>query len=211
METTTVALVDDHRLFRSGIASMINTFPDYKVLFEASNGKDLIAKINKRFQPNIILLDVNMPEMDGIETARWLQQHYPEINIIILSMFDDSYKVVSLISIGIKGYILKDAEPDEFKKALDVIAASGTYYPAFVTRHLVKNLNSESAEIHLSSRETEFLKFACTELTYKEIADQMSVSVRTIDGYRDQLFEKLNVKNRVGLVIYAIKNKVVQL
>lgn len=211
METTTVALVDDHRLFRSGIASMINAFPGYKVLFEASNGKDLIAKINKRFLPKIILLDVNMPEMDGIETARWLQEHYPEINIIILSMFDDSYKVVSLISIGIKGYILKDAEPDEFKKALDVVAASGVYYPAFVTRHLVKNLNPANSEILLSCRETEFLKFACTELTYKEIADKMSVSVRTIDGYRDQLFEKLNVKNRVGLVIYAIKNKVVQL
>lgn len=210
MEITKVALVDDHRLFRSGIASMINAFPEYKVLFEASNGQDFIAKINKRFRPHIVLLDVNMPVMDGIETARWLQQHYPDINIIILSMFDDSNKVVSLISMGVKGYILKDAEPEEFKKALDVVASSGVYYPAFVTRHLVKNLNSES-EIRLSSRETEFLKLACTELTYKEIADQMSVGVRTIDGYRDQLFEKLNVKNRVGLVIYAIKNKVVQL
>lgn len=211
MEITTVALVDDHRLFRSGIASMINTFPGYKVLFEASNGKDLIAKINKKLLPSIILLDVNMPGMDGIETARWLQQHYPEINIMVLSMFDDSYKVVSLISVGIKGYILKDAEPDEFKRALDIIAGSGVYYPAFVTRHLINNLNPANADLHLSSRETEFLKFACTELTYKEIADQMSVSVRTIDGYRDQLFEKLNVKNRVGLVIYAIKNKIVQL
>lgn len=211
MEITTVALVDDHRLFRSGIASMINNFPGYKVLFEASNGKELTLKISKKLHPKIILLDINMPVMDGIETARWLQEHYPEINIIVLSMFDDSDKVVSLLSIGIKGYILKDSEPDEFKKSLDVVAASGVYFPPFVTKHLVTNLNQEKAKTQLNPRETEFLKLACTELTYKEIADQMCVSARTIDGYRDQLFEKLKVKNRVGLVVYAIKNKLVQL
>ena len=210
MEITQVALVDDHRLFRSGIASLINNFPGYKVLFEASNGKDLTLKISKKLHPDIILLDINMPVMDGLETARWLQEHYPEINIIVLSMFDDADKVLSLISVGVKGYILKDAEAEEFKNALELVAGSGVYFPPFVTNHLVKSLNRESGKILLNNREIEFLKLACTELTYKEIADQMFISVRTVDGYRDQLFEKLNVKNRVGLVLYAIKNKIVE-
>lgn len=211
MEITKVALVDDHRLFRSGIASLVNQFAGYKVIFEASNGQDLILKISKKLQPDIILLDINMPLMDGLETARWLQTNYPEINIIVLSMFDDADKVLAMISMGIKGYILKDAEAEEFKKSLDTVAASGVYYPSFVTKHLVKNLKRENGKTELNNRETEFLKLACTELTYKEIADQMFVSVRTVDGYRDQLFEKLKIKNRVGLVLYAIKNKIVEL
>jgi DNA-binding NarL/FixJ family response regulator len=211
MEPITVALVDDHRLFRSGIASLINNFPGYKVLFEASNGKDLVARISKKLRPQIILLDLNMPVMDGLETATWLQEHYPEISIIVLSMFDDSEKVLSMISTGVKGYLLKDAEPDEFKKSLDLVAASGVYFPSFVTKHLVQSLSHDYEKNPLNNRELEFIKLACTEMTYKEIAGKMCISVRTVDGYRDALFEKLNIKNRVGLVIYAIKNKLVQI
>lgn len=213
METIQIALVDDHHLFRSGMASLINSFPGYKVMLEAGNGQEFINKISKKFKPHIVLLDLSMPVMDGMSTAQWLSANFPDIQIIVLSMFEDSLKVVTVIKMGVKGYLLKDADPKDFKLALDTVSASGVYYPDFVTRHLVKNLNApvDADRTKLNARETEFLKHCCTELTYKEMADRMNVSVRTVDGYRDQLFDKLNVKNRVGLVLFAIKNKIVEI
>jgi DNA-binding NarL/FixJ family response regulator len=211
-EIIQVALVDDHRLFRSGIASLINNFDGYKVMLEAGNGREFSQKISKKFKPNIVLLDISMPEMDGISTTDWLKQNHPDINVIILSMFEDAEKVLTLVKMGIKGYLLKDAEPQEFKEALDAVSNDEIYYPYFVTKHLVKSLNVQPITngIKLNDRENEFLKYVGTELTYKEIADVMCVSVRTVDGYRDQLFDKLQVKSRVGLVMYAIKNKFIE-
>lgn len=206
-----IALVDDHRLFRSGIVSLINNFSGYQILFEAGNGEELARKMSPKFKPDIILLDINMPVMDGIATAAWLHKTYPEICIIVLSMFEDAEKVLTMVKMGVKGYLLKDAEPQEFEQALKKVSEGELYYPEFVTRHLVQNFNRNAAQIKLNSRELEFLKLAGTELTYKEIADQMCISARTVDGYRDQLFEKLQVKSRVGLVLYAIKNNLVQL
>ena len=206
-----VALVDDHRMFRDGLARTVNAYPRYNVLFVADNGKDFTNKISKKLEPRIVLLDINMPLMDGPATAAWIKENYPDIAIIVLSMFDDADKVLSMISLGVKGYILKDADETEFIKALDQVGDSGTYFPPFVTRHLVKNFTEPDGQPHLNPREIEFLKLAATELTYKEIADRMNVSPRTVDGYRDQLFEKLNTKSRVGLVLYAIKHKLVEL
>jgi len=207
-----IVLVDDHRLFRSGIASLINKLPQYKILFEAGDGEELMRKLSPKLKPDILLLDINMPKMDGITTAQRLRSTYPEICIIVLSMFEDAEKVLQMIKIGVKGYLLKDAEPAEFEQALKKVAEGDVYYPEFVTRHLVKNFNQQQAEtIKLNAREVEFLKLAGSELTYKEIADQMCISARTVDGYRDQLFEKLNIKSRVGLVLYAIKNKLINL
>ena len=211
--TVQIALVDDHHLFRSGMASLINSFTGYAVLLEAGNGQEFIDKISPKFKPDITLLDLNMPVLDGLQTIECLNRNFPEMNIIVLSMFQDAEKVVNVIRMGVKGYVLKDAHPDEFRKALDTVSASGVYFPDFVTRHLVKNLNSPQNinQVKLNDREKEFLKLASTELTYKEIADKMFLSARTVDGYRDHLFEKLNIKNRVGLVLYAIKNKIVEI
>ena len=207
-----IVLVDDHRLFRSGIASLINNLPQYKILFEAGDGEELTRKLTPKLKPDIVLLDINMPKKDGIATAQWLRATYPDIHIIVLSMFEDADKVLQMVKIGVKGYLLKDAEPHEFEMALQRVAQGEVYYPEFVTRHLVNNFNQQQANhIKLNSREIEFLKLAGTELTYKQIADQMCISVRTVDGYRDQLFEKLNIKSRVGLVLYAIKNKLIDL
>ncbi len=211
MDKIQVALVDDHCIFRNGLAQVINTYPGYKVIFEADNGKDFISKISKKFKPEVVLLDINMPEMNGPATAEWLSTNYPEIAILVLSMFDDSDKVLAMISLGVKGYILKDSNPDEFKKALDLVSQSGNYFPPFITKYLVNNFKHENHQPVLNNRELEFIKLASTELTYKEIADKMNISPRTVDGYRDQLFEKLNTKSRVGLVLYAIKNKLVEL
>jgi len=211
MEPIQIALCDDHRLFRSGIASLIGEFKGYEILFEAGDGKELTAKLTPKVKPRIILLDINMPVMDGMETARWLRKNYPEIHIIILSMFGDAEKVLEMVKMGVKGYLLKDAEPHEFEQALQKVSQDEVYYPEFVTRHIINSFNQQPELIKLNSRELEFLKLAATELTYKEIADAMCISARTVDGYRDQLFEKLQIKSRVGLVLYAIKNKLISL
>jgi DNA-binding NarL/FixJ family response regulator len=203
-----IVLVDDHRLFRSGIASLINNFAPYKIIFEAENGEDLIRKISPKFKPDIILLDMNMPVMNGESTAQWLIHNYPEISIIVLSMIDDPAKVLTMIRMGVKGYLLKSAEPSEFEEALKMVSQDELYYPEFITHQLIQPVVHTEG---LHPRETDFLKLACTEMTYREIADQMCISVRTVDGYRDQLFEKLGAKNRVGLVLYAIKNKIIEL
>ena len=206
-----IALVDDHRLFRSGIASLIADFDRYTIIFEAGDGEEMIRKINPKNKPHIILLDISMPKMNGIVTAKWLRDNHPDINIIVLSMFEDAEKVLTMVRMGVKGYLLKDSEPHEFENALTKVSSGEVYYPEFVTRHLVDSINIDYNLIKLNNREVEFLKLAATELTYKEIADYMNISSRTVDGYRDQLFEKLQIKSRIGLVLYAIKHKLIDL
>lgn len=211
MEPIQIALVDDHRLFRSGIASLINKFPQYKILFEAGDGEELTRKLTPKLQPDIVLLDINMPKKDGIATAQWLRSNYPDVKVIVLSMFEDAEKVLQMVKMGVKGYLLKDAEPFEFEQALEKVSEGEVYYPEFVTRHLLNSFSQKPDQLKLNSREVEFLKLAGSELTYREIAEQMCVSTRTVDGYRDQLFEKLEIHSRVGLVLYAIKNKLIDL
>jgi len=207
-----IALVDDHRLFRSGIAALIDSFGGYNILFEAAHGQELIRSIDSGLVPDIILLDINMPVMDGISTAQWLRKYHPSIRIIILSMFEDAEKVLLMVRAGVKGYLLKDAEPDEFERALIKVSEGDLFYPDFVTRHLLNNFNiDKEAQVQLNPREIEFLRLTSTELTYKEIADTMNISVRTVDSFRDHLFEKLQIKSRVGLVLYSIKNKLIDL
>jgi two-component system, NarL family, invasion response regulator UvrY len=217
----TVALVDDHVLLRNGLANLIRSFGGYAVLFEAQNGKDLIRQLRPCYLPDIILLDINMPQMDGYDTALWLKDHFPDIKILALSMYDADNSVIRMLKNGAKGYILKDSSPAELRKALDSVVRKGFYYSEMVTGKLIHTLCLDGAGglnepelkiehvLGLNDREVEFLKLACTELTYKEIADQMHLSPRTIDGYRDSLFEKLNVRTRVGLVLYAMKNAIV--
>jgi len=211
MNTTQIVLVDDHRLFRSGIASLINKFQGYSILFEAGDGEELTRKLTPKVKPDIVLLDINMPKRDGLETAQWIRTNYPDVNIIVLSMFEDAEKVLQMVKIGVKGYLLKDAEPNEFEQALNRVSQGEVYFPDFVTKHLINNFKQQTEQIKLNAREMEFLKLAGTELTYKEIADQMCISVRTVDDYRDRLFEKLQTKSRIGLVLYAVKNKLIVL
>jgi DNA-binding NarL/FixJ family response regulator len=213
---TAVALVDDHILLRKGLASLIRGFGPYMILFEACDGKDLINKINPRFLPEIVLLDINMPGMDGYSTALWLKRNHPEVKVLAISMFENENSIVRMLKNGAKGYVLKDAEPSELNMALNSIAHKGFYYSEMVTGkliHIINNLSEPEQKLRnlvtLNEREVDFLKKACSEMTYKEIAEKMCLSPRTIDGYRDLLFEKLKVRTRVGLVLYAIKNGVV--
>jgi two-component system invasion response regulator UvrY len=213
---TGVALVDDHVLLRNGLANLIGSFGDYDVLFEARSGCDFIRQLPYVRLPDLVLLDINMPEMDGYETACWLKAHYPEVRILALSMYDTDTSIVRMLKNGVRGFILKDVEPSELKSALDSVVRKGFYYSDMVSAKLVHTINTlDEPEyrmrhlLTLNEREIEFMKLVCTEWTYKEIADQMYLSPRTIDGYRDALFEKLNVRTRVGLVMYAIRNGIV--
>lgn len=212
-----IAIADDHTLLRIGLAQLVESLGN-TVLFEADNGKELLQKLDKENLPDVILMDINMPEMDGFQTTQWLKQNYPEVKVLALSMYDNENSIIRMLKCGAKGYILKDSEPAELKAAIEAVMNKGFYYSDLVSGKLIHAINKLDDDdnglkslIQLNDRETDFLKYACTEMTYKEIADKMFVSPRTIDGYRDALFEKLHVKTRVGLVMYAIKNGVVNI
>jgi DNA-binding NarL/FixJ family response regulator len=193
-----IALVDDHALLRSGLAGLIRSFGLYDVLFEACGGLDLIRQLQHSRRPDVILLDISMPDMDGCETAGWLKNHYPDISILALSMYDTESSIVRMLRNGAKGYVLKDSAPDELQLALESVVKKG-YYAGHHCRPMLV----------LNERELEFMRLVCTEWTYKEIADRMYLSPRTIDGYRDALFEKLNVRTRVGLAMFAVRSGIV--
>jgi len=210
-----LVLVDDHSLLRIGLAQLLQSL-GYTVIFEADDGKEFIEKLSNTNLPDIVLMDINMPLMDGYETTQWLKTNYPDIKVLALSMYDNENSIIRMLKAGAKGYILKDSEPAELREAIDALISKGYYYSDLVSGKLIHAINKiddtgndVNTVSNLNERETDFLKYACTELTYKEIADKMFVSPRTIDGYRDALFEKLHVKTRVGLVMYAIKNGIV--
>jgi DNA-binding NarL/FixJ family response regulator len=212
-----VALIDDHILIRSGLANLIREFGDYDVTIEANNGRHFLDAISRSGQPDIGLLDITMPQMDGYETAAWIKDHYPDIKVLALSMDDKDMTIIRMLRHGARGYILKDVEPTELRRALTEVLNKGYYYSEMVTSKLIHNINqeadpawSEKTNPKLSEKEIQFLKYACTEMTYKEIADAMFLSPRTIDGYRDTLFDRLAVRTRVGLAIYAIRNGIFQ-
>lgn len=216
MKTVKVGLVDDHKLIIDAMTLMVNSFKGYRVVLQAFSGLDLIEKLKKTAdEPDIILLDVNMPVMNGFETAAWLTANKPLINLVALSMNDDDLSLIKMMRSGCKGYLLKDTGNADLNKALDEVMSKGFHYNEFITGKLIHTLNKNDDAllnpVKLSENETSFLKMACTEMTYKEIASKMNLAERTIDGYRDALFDKLNVKSRVGLVLYAIKQGIVQL
>jgi DNA-binding NarL/FixJ family response regulator len=217
--TIKLALVDDHTLFRKGLISLIEMVgKQYEVVFEADNGLQLQQMLTKENEPDIILLDVNMPDMDGFACVTWLARHFPLVKILIVSMITKEEIIVRMLKLGVKGYLCKDVEPKELGEALNAIAGKGFYYTDFVTGKLVHSLQNPDQQEGIptgislmSDREKIFLQLTCSEMTYNEIAAKMFLSPKTIDGYRDSLFEKLNVRSRVGLALFAVKHGFVQL
>lgn len=210
MKQFKVVVVDDHLLLSQAIQTMVNTFEKFDVLYTCKNGQELIDKFKDSNNiPHVVLMDINMPIMNGIETTEWISINYPKVNVIALSVEDEDFTILKMLKAGAGGYLLKDTEKAVLEKALLEIAENGFYHTKNVTTILMNSLSGNDVkEIEINDKERQFLKLSCTELTYKEIADQMNLSPKTIDNYRNSLFCKLNVKNRVGMVTYAIKNKI---
>jgi DNA-binding NarL/FixJ family response regulator len=210
-----VAVADDHVLLRRALAKLISSFENYTVLFEADNGKEVKNKISQHIIPDIVLLDVNMPDMDGFETAKWIYSNFPQVKILALSMFSDENTIIKMLRFGAKGFVLKSVDPEKLQEALDSVMEKDFYLSDFISEKILsglhKNVDIQEEAVSLTAKEKEFLRFVCSEMTYKDIAEKMFVSHRTVDDYRNSLFDKLKVRSRVGLVMYAIKHHLVEL
>lgn len=212
-----IAMVDDHILLRDALASVIDSFENCKVILLAAHGKELLENLQPDNLPDLVILDLNMPEMDGYETTRQLRALNPGIFVLILTMYDAEITLLRLLQAGARGFLKKDIHPGELKLAIQSVMSTGYFYSYNSAGKLVnlfkkdKDNNNQADRLSLSENELNFLKLASSDMTYKEIAAVMELSPRTIDNYRDALFLKLNVKSRVGLAIYAIKSGVITL
>ena len=209
-----LVIVEDHLLIAKAIGNIIEGFKNYRVLYEVDNGVALIEKFKQQKNiPNIVLLDISMPKMDGYETAKWLQQNHPAIQVMALTMQNEENALIKMIKSGAKGFLHKNIHPAELEKALDSLVEKGYYFPDWATGKMLSNISSgdtrAETQVVFSANEIKFLQYAATELTYKEIGEKLFCSSRTVEGYRDALFEKLGLKTRIGLVVYAIKNKII--
>ncbi|TDO23878.1 response regulator transcription factor [Pedobacter duraquae] len=207
-EKIKVAIVDDHALFRKGLVYLIQELQQIEVVFEAENGEVMKKYIENGLYPEVVLMDIKMPVLDGYQSSRWLRDNHPAIKVLALSMYEDDRAVINMIKSGAGGYVLKSSGPRELLLAINIIHDKGVFLNENMSGKLFRNAVREPEPI-FTKNELQFLKLCCSELTYKEIADQLCLSPRTIDNYRDSLFEKLQIKSRTGLVLYAIKNEIV--
>ena len=208
MNKINIAIIDDHTLFRNGVAALMREFEELEVVFEAENGEQMQLMFVKHRLPQVILMDINMPVMDGYAATKWVKDKYPQIKILALSMFEDDKAVIRMLKSGASGYVLKESRPKELLEAIKTINEKGVYINEMVSGKLFRQISGKEEKLDLSKKEMEFLKLCCSELTYKEIASIMFVSPRTVDNYRESLFEKLHLKSRTGLVLYAIQNEI---
>ncbi len=208
--THKIAIVDDHILIANALKAIISKFGKFEVIYICENGLDFKNKIESSIVPDIVLLDISMPVMDGFKTAKWLCEAYPDMLIMVLSMQDDEQSLIKMIKNGAKGYMLKNARPSDLMIGLERLVENGHFFPVWASQKIITSIseNTLSAEsrAQLTEREIEFLKYTTTEMTYREISEKMFCSPRTVENYRDSLFEKLNLKSRVGLAVYALKN-----
>ena len=208
-----IVIVDDHLLFSNSLKKLIEGYADYEVTRKLGSGKELVDYLSVESNPpDLILLDVKMPLMGGKATMDWLSKNQPELKVLVLSMDDDESTIIYMLRKGAKGYILKDIDPINFKEAIENVLHKGFYHSERVNAVLLGEIHKpEEEEAQLNNRELVFLDMVCSDKTYKEIASEMFLSPKTIDGYRANLFKKLNVKSRVGLAMYAIKNGLVEI
>jgi len=210
-DTIKIAIVDDHSLFRSGLASLLSEFEQLHIAFEAVNGSDLQGKIAKHSDTQVVLMDINMPVIDGVAATKWIKEHYPNTYVLALSMFEDEKSIITMIKAGASGYLLKESKSTEVLSAIRTIIEKGFYINELVSGRLFVSIKNEDQKHLLTEKELTFLQHCSTELTYKEIAGLMNVSPRTVDNYRESLFAKLNLKSRTGLVVYGIKNNLIKI
>lgn len=209
-----IALADDHKLLRNALAALINSYGDCEVIFEANTGKEFCDMVKNR-KPDIAILDFNMPDLNGYETSSWLKKHHPDINVLILSMFDTELLLIKLLQVGVKGFMKKDIHPTELHRAIHAIMNEGYYYSTYTSSKLAAFFRDSSTtpiwNKIMTETEIKFLKLVCTEKTYKEMAEDLNMTVRSVDALRDSLFDKLEIKSRVGLALYAIRHGLIEI
>jgi DNA-binding NarL/FixJ family response regulator len=215
MNVIKVAIADDHKIFRKGVILSLRPYPNIRFVLEAENGDELLAGLPES-QPDVVLMDLRMPQKDGIEATKILSKQYPNIFVLVLSMYEDERFVSHLMENGANGYLLKNAEPQEIRKAIVDVYEKGYYLNNFVNRILIKKAHAKqktipslNSEITISDKEKEVLKFICMEFTAQEIAQKMEISPRTVEAIKDRLMERFGSKNTAGLVFFAVKNNLV--
>ncbi len=208
-----IVIVDDHTLFRKGLKGLIQSVDEnFEVNAEYASGLELIKAMPTNPLPDIITMDMNMPGMNGFETSKWLKKNYPGIKILVISMVQEEDALIKMLRIGIKGYLSKDVEPRELRNALISISQKGFYYTDYITGKLVAKMNTsdDDGEVIFTEKEKDFIKLCCTDLGYKEIAVQLNTSIKTLDFHRANIFRKMDVKTRIGMILYAVKNDIVE-
>ena len=212
-EKILIALADDHAIVRKGLAELIDSMDDLQIVLDADNGRELMEKLKTANPlPHVCILDINMPEMNGYETAEAIRSQYEDMNILALSMYDNEFNIIKMLRAGAQGYLLKNVQPSELHRAIVDICEHGFYHSELVTGRMLRMLHDRKVgRNELNENEEQFLSLCCSELTYKEIADKMHKSPRTIDGYREDLFAKMGINSRTGLVLYALKTGIARM
>ncbi len=211
------AIVDDHKLFREGIHFLIEQMSDIELVFEASNGRELLTKL-EQVNTDVLLLDLDMPDMDGIDALKTLRPLYPDMGVIILTTYSDSKMIAYLMELGANGYLLKDTDPETLQRAIESVYREGYFFTRNVSQAMLTGLKGNMRKkptlknnVVLTAREIEVLELICQEYTAREIADKLFISPRTAEGHRRKLIEKLGVKNTAGLIVKAIKEGIVEI
>ncbi|MDN3725043.1 response regulator transcription factor [Aequorivita sp. SDUM287046] len=203
-----VVVVDDHYLLSQAIGGLVNEFENFKVLYLCKNGQELLDKFNDpRKIPDLVLMDIKMPILNGIETTERLHKQFPQVNVLALSIEEDEYTILKMLRAGAKGYLMKDTKKGILEKALLEVMQKGHYFSNSISKLIIDSAEKK-IDTEIKDKELEFIKLACTEMSYKEIADAMCCSYKTIEGYRDSLYRKLGLKNRIGLILFAIQHNI---
>jgi DNA-binding NarL/FixJ family response regulator len=209
-----IGLADDHQLFLKSLSMLVSSLPGYEVVLEALNGQECLTRIRQlSAPPDILLIDLNMPVLDGHQTAKTIASEFPSVKMAALSMKSDDRSIINMIKAGCCAYLMKEIHPNELERALDQMHRVG-YYNADAANINYRRLllfQQEEEQLSITPKEKIFMQFASSDLTYKQIAAEMSLAERTIDGYREILFKKLNVQSRVGLVLEALRRNIIQL
>lgn len=205
-----LAFADDHIMMRKGLIRLLQMMGNYNVLFDVDNGDEVIKTLKNHVIPDIIILDVNMGNMDGSIVTEWISINYPQIKLLILTMYTDENTILKMIQAGAKGYIAKNSDPEKLHEAIQELYNKGSYIPDAISRKIINgirnNVLSENINIKLTSNERKFLSLLCRQLSYSEIAEKMYLSPNTMDDYRKKLTKKLKVKGKSGLIIYAMQH-----
>jgi len=212
MDKIKIVIVDDHQLFRNGLKILLNSFPEFEIVAEASNGKEFLDLIGTT-KADIVLMDINMPEVDGIEATKKGLKVCPDINIIALSMYGEEDYYYKMVDSGAKGFLLKDSDINEVKEAIHTVNKGGNYFSQELLHHVIQKIKHRELEVkaaNLSKREKEILEKICEGLSNQEIADTLFISKRTVDKHRANLLGKTNSKNTASLILYSIKNKLIE-